>query len=441
MPGPTNTLLIEGPFEELAEELAQYLDNLRKNQPDVATKVHDEVVEVLQTRKKDEALKKLVTASAALNSAPEKEFIAAYNLLIHLVRQSPNLNMFLPKICSNLSQPITSSAAHGPSMALSVLTTIFNIMTPDNDARFHMFLAILNVIRAHSLYDSIRPQLKHMDRWISEWESDEEDQRKLYLEIADVAQEAGEDEESYSYLVRALNTFPSSESGSPAARSLSLRALSTALLHPTHFSFHDLTSLDATQALRRSDPLSYELLEIFTAKVLDDYEDFVAEHPSFLTEQSLDNDVLTRKIRLLTLASLAASTSSRALPYSAVAEALRVPAEDVEMWVIDVIRAGLVEGKLSQLNQTFLIHRSTYRVFGEKQWRELDSRLETWKESLHGVLQVVRAGREQVEAERQRESRQIDSGSRANGMAGMNRAGGGGGGGGGNRRNVDVGFD
>ena len=63
------------------------------------------------------------------------------------------------------------------------------------------------------------------------------------------------------------------------------------------------------------------------------------------------------------------------------------------MWVIDVIRAGLVEGKLSQLDETFLIHRSTYRVFGDKQWREVATRLETWKESLRGVLEVIRKER------------------------------------------------
>ena len=59
------------------------------------------------------------------------------------------------------------------------------------------------------------------------------------------------------------------------------------------------------------------------------------------------------------------------------------------MWVIDVIRAGLVEGKLSQQKQVFLVHRTTYRVFGEKQWREVATRLEQWKESLRGVKEVI----------------------------------------------------
>ena len=72
MPGPINTLLIEGSFEELADELAQYLDTNKKSQGDEGSKIQSEVTPLLQENKKDDALKKLVTGSAALNSAPEK---------------------------------------------------------------------------------------------------------------------------------------------------------------------------------------------------------------------------------------------------------------------------------------------------------------------------------------------------------------------------------
>ena len=92
------------------------------------------------------------------------------------------------------------------------------------------------------------------------------------------------------------------------------------------------------------------------------------------------------------------------------------------MWVIDVIRAGLVEGKLSQLNQTFLIHRSTYRVFGERQWTEVAGRLDTWRNSLEGVLAVVRQEREKMLREKEREIRELEG--RFNGTSSGISAGG-----------------
>ncbi|KAF2810005.1 eukaryotic translation initiation factor 3 subunit M [Mytilinidion resinicola] len=390
MPAPTTTLLIEGTFEELVEELATYIDNLKKAHGDEDSNIQAECTALLAENKKDDVLKKLVTGSATLNEAPEKEFIAAYNLLVHLTRQSPNLNMFLPRVCQNLSAPVRSSPANGAGLALSILSTVFNTLQPDNDNRYHVFLAILSVVRRSANFETLRPQLKHLDQWLAAWDMDEEDQRKLYLAIVEVATVAGEEEHAYQYLVRALRTIPSDELSTPESQQLSLRALKSALTHPTHFDFQDLTALDTIQALRNSHPIYFQLLEIFTADLLDDFNDFKDEHDGWIEEQELDADALNRKMRLLTLASIAASTGqTRSLPYAHIAKALQIPSSDVEMWVIDVIRAGLVEGKLSQLTQTFLIHRSTYRVFGENQWREVASRLDMWRNSLVGVLQVI----------------------------------------------------
>ena len=81
MPAPTTTLLIEGSFSELADEFAQYIDALRKNDPSL----HAQVAPLLQPLRdqeqagaepnlklRDDLLKRLVSAAAVLNSAPER---------------------------------------------------------------------------------------------------------------------------------------------------------------------------------------------------------------------------------------------------------------------------------------------------------------------------------------------------------------------------------
>ena len=72
MPAPTHTLLIEGAFEELAEELAQYIDDIQKKQNPEASSIKSDIGPLLEQGKKDDALKKLVTGSATLNHAPER---------------------------------------------------------------------------------------------------------------------------------------------------------------------------------------------------------------------------------------------------------------------------------------------------------------------------------------------------------------------------------
>lgn len=83
MPAPTNTLLIEGSFTELCEELAQYIDVLRSNEEGAS--VNTEIAPLLEPLRqqeqngedanlgqRDEVLKKIVAAAAVLNNAPEK---------------------------------------------------------------------------------------------------------------------------------------------------------------------------------------------------------------------------------------------------------------------------------------------------------------------------------------------------------------------------------
>ena len=363
------------------------------------------------------------------------EFLAAHNLLIHLVHQSPNTNSYLQRICRNLTTGDVVSTQTRLALSLSALTTIFNNLEPDDPIRYPVFDATLQVVARTGSFDALRPQLKNLDAWIAAWGTSASQSRRLFLNISRMATEAGEPQQGYYYLIKALRTVPNGDASGQEAKELSVQALRAALGSPTHFDFEDLTGLDSVQALRTSEPEWFQLLEIFTSDSLEEFNGFrEGEHPGWLAEQRLDEAVLTRKMRLLTLASLAAQAGqTRALPYKSIADALQVPSDEVEMWVIDVIRAGLVEGKLSQLNQTFLIHRSTYRVFGDNQWREVAGRLDMWRASLRGVLEVIRAEKEGMIRDKEAELRQMDS--KMNG-AGV---------GGGFRRNrgdaVDLGMD
>ena len=97
MPGPTNTLLIEGSFRELVEEIADYIDNLRKAQSasgggdSAPPSVRNQVNPLLDAYAKeeeqsaggeedndnveesrDEVLRAIVDTSGVLGGAPEK---------------------------------------------------------------------------------------------------------------------------------------------------------------------------------------------------------------------------------------------------------------------------------------------------------------------------------------------------------------------------------
>jgi translation initiation factor 3 subunit M len=105
MLGPTNTLLIEGSFAELADELAQYIDTIRKTQSE-GSSLQAEIAQTLELlreqeqaeeepsstqnqqilKQRDDVLKKLVIAAVALNAAPEKGESFVFSLLCEPVR-------------------------------------------------------------------------------------------------------------------------------------------------------------------------------------------------------------------------------------------------------------------------------------------------------------------------------------------------------------------
>lgn len=312
---------------------------------------------------------------------------------------------FFARLCQYLSdQPVAQNSPYGPSLAISTLTTIFNVLPISSEARYHVFLAILKVITNTSstqAFEALVPQLEqNVPNWLSAWQLDEEDAQSLHTTIADVAQAQGFPDLSYQYLLKALEAVQPSAEPDQNTQKLAKRTLTTALMNPTVTDFTPLTASDAIQSLRKSNPDLIELLDIFTSDDHASYTEFTNEHPlSSLDLPDNASEILGTKIRLLTLASIAAASPNRSVSYSTIAESLAIPAEEVEIWVIDTIRAGLVEGKLSQLKQEFLVQRATYRVFGERQWAEIQSRLMVWRRSLESVLTVVRTERERFARE------------------------------------------
>lgn len=409
MPGVLKLSQVEGSFEELATELATYLDGAKGEGATLSSEIAPLLADAEKPERpketdRDAVLKKLILASSVLNSASERELQAAYNLLIHLISQAEDPDPYIERICRYLSQPITSSPHNGTGIALGIFATIFNNIQPDDETRYHVLLAIVELIKTSTNFGTLQPQLKKLDSWVEEWELEDEEAQKLHLAISAAATQGRESEESYYYLLKALRTAQK-EPASKTARELSIRALKQALQSEKHFDFQDLIALDSVQALRKSDATWSEVLELFSSETFDDLQDFKETNADFFSANELSEAVLDRKMRLLTIASLAAQEAkSRTLAYGQIAKALQIPTEDVESWVIDSIRSGLVEGKLSQQKQEFLIHRSTYRVFGENQWREVASRLETWKSSLQSVLAVIRAQKREFIAEKEAEA-------------------------------------
>lgn len=122
------------------------------------------------------------------------EYIPAYNLLIHLVRNSLELPSLLPTILQNLSTPPPTSPHNGPALSVHALSTIFNVLPANSPLRYPVLRTTLKVVADYGMYETLAPQLKNVEKWVGEWESSVEEIRELYLVIAGIAEKSGDKE-------------------------------------------------------------------------------------------------------------------------------------------------------------------------------------------------------------------------------------------------------
>ncbi|KAF9138409.1 hypothetical protein BGX30_009193 [Mortierella sp. GBA39] len=373
----TPTILQDRSRSNTVAELATYISSLRGDEEQALVK---QVVPVIEAKNVTEATNILVKESKTLLEAPEKEFESAYNLLVAIALIESEKTVLEQILASLTSEPTQKTA-----LKFKVLSNIFNTLPANSPLRLSVFTAIVDLAVASDDMDLVLPQLQYVPNWISEWGVDVQAERALLLTLSDRLKESGNQYQSLEFLLKHLTSFNGSSDSAPLATAT--RAIVESIALPEVLNFENLLKIEAIQNLKAEKV--YELLSVFMSGNVQDYRGLVAKNGGLVKELGLEEEETLRKIRLLSLASLGSENLTRQLSYQEIAKALEVEESEVELWVIDVIRAGLVEAKLNQVSKTVIINRSIYRTFGNAQWQQLSQRLNGWKQSLADILQVI----------------------------------------------------
>ncbi|KAJ3145771.1 hypothetical protein HDU86_000638 [Geranomyces michiganensis] len=367
------------------KELASWLASAKGQDPQTG-EFYTATTKLLDQENHGGVLTLFAKESGAILEAEEKDMEALYNLLIALINDAKPDEV--PALVTTIVQPIVKSSAERAHSKLRILSNLYNSFDATNPVRYDIFVAIVTYAAQADEVEIVVPQLAAIDSWIAEWGVTADKSRALYLLISE---KLGETEnfkrEAYEFLLKYLSTFDGDAKAAAAAKDHALRAIMSAISIPTVLAFDELHKLAAVQALKSTK--HFELLTIFLEGSLKQYQDFVKANPKFISENDLSEEDCQSKMRLLSFASLAASNVQGEVPYATIASALDVPVEDVEVWVINTIRAGLVDAKMNQLKQTVVISRSVHRVFTDAEWKTLQARLEAWRVNLKEVLTVV----------------------------------------------------
>jgi translation initiation factor 3 subunit M len=398
------SVFAEGTFEDQIRELVDYLarglseDDHQKSFGQILELVNTvpplegetpEEPPAISTENQVKVLSLLIPEVKGLGEGSEKEVEGFFNLLFaHLFNLFPIDSEDIRVHVNTLLKVISSSNGQFPTQ-YRLLSFLFNATPRNSVLRLTIYETLIRHAASHDKVELLQITPESIERWTSEWDISPEQKFEFTRLLVEVFEKAGQLTTSYQYLLISLRHLPPS---SPHAESSAIQAISTSLKLPSVFDFDVLFKIDAIIKLQGHELFS--LLRVFLSGGLEDYKKWESEHPASIEKYGLDKTQLERKIRLLTLASLGFQNIGKDVPYTTLASALHVDQSEVERWVIDVIRAGLVSGKLSQSSKVFHITRSTSRVFERDQWAGLEKRLVAWQSGLAAVLSVVTSARE-----------------------------------------------
>jgi hypothetical protein len=72
---------------------------------------------------------------------------------------------------------------------------------------------------------------------------------------------------------------------------------------------------------------------------------------------------------------------------------VQVRESEVEEWVVEAIRLGLIDARMDQSGQEVRVASAVHREFGAEQWPILQGRIRAWRDSVAAYLQTLKAAR------------------------------------------------
>lgn len=391
-------MVVDGVLKDLVEDIVSYIDNVNEpseGESSFASFIEERLVDSPgdeSSAQQEEIFRAIAERSAVLSKVPERDFEPQYNLVLHILTFSSDLTAILPILLKNLSTP--PSYPNGPNLCLAVLTNLFNILPVSSPLRYQVFLAILESAAVTNNIGLVVSQIKHLPTWLKEWNVDEDGTRDIYIKISNLLTSSNDLQTAYQYLFSAV------ASASSSTFPLTSKLVQTAIQAESIYNFDDVFALEAVVNLKTTEGVLFSLLEIVATG---DYSAFKSFSTEFLTTNKFDVAQLERKVRILALAKVCSQSSVQTIPYTVFANAIDVSIDEVEIWIIDAIRAGLIEGRLSQMSQSFALHGATpVGKFGPEEWKIVANKLDGWKAGLKDILEVLKNARETAAREEEK---------------------------------------
>jgi len=358
-------------------------------EPEVIHCIEEARSYMLERRWSDLVSLLLTSADLIFANSAEKDLECIFTVICNLVTKAGSPDEALA-MADQIVTKVTQQPSDKPALRLRILFNLYN-MLENPYSKFLVYERALKLAANGKVADLIIPSFKKMDAFLKEWNIRKNNQRELFLAISNILKDnKGSARDSYSFLLKYLATFDGEDAYTISeAKEEAARAIIEFVKAPDMFQC-DLLDMPAVAQLERDGKyaLVYRLLRIFLTQRLDSYLEFQAANSTLLKSYGLIHEDCITKMRLMSLADLA-SKGSGEISYASVRDTLRVTDDEVEFWIVRAISAKILDCKMDQMRQVAVVSRSTERIFGPPQWKELHSRLSIWKENIANLSKNI----------------------------------------------------
>jgi len=324
-----------------------------------------------------------------LKSASDADLEAVMNSFISLILYCTFDEKLTRKFISKLTD--FGANVNNALLRIKVLNNLFVGLPITNPLRYDVYIGQLRLASRFGQTNNIMTSLSQVKTWLKTWGVDMEQRRVCYRELHAALKDQQRGEEATKVMLELLSTYD--ETSAVLAKEDAQKCVLDFIMKPDVFIMDHLLKLKPVTTLA-GEPI-YRLLEIFVSGVLADYLEFYEVNKEWVSQAGLDHDANIHKMRILTTLSL--SVQEKEISFRDLRGILGfTDDDDIEEYIIDLIKSKLIHAKMDQMNGKMIIRSSSVRTFGREEWQQLEYKLETWFSNMQSIRssleQVVQAG-------------------------------------------------
>ncbi|CAX43682.1 conserved hypothetical protein [Candida dubliniensis CD36] len=399
-----SVIVVDSELKDSIQEYSQIIDNIKKSQ-EFSTSIKSFLPEKEgeEVTNKSELYNQIlnVSTSEILKQLTEKEFEPTFYLLIYILIQLSNQTEVLDNEKSPIFQTLLEINPQQPpslrdrksiksTSILSILSTIFNLLPVTSNTRVFILKTILNVIKTSGIdFNLIQDNIgSNLINWLKETNTNEQEIKSIFWEFIKLDGTFNENSLKLIKNFTHTNTLSTQE-----LRELIYIALSSKTVDVSF-----LVNNNVAQALSNNKH-DDKLVTIFNKYIHGEIIP-IEEIPNGLPGQFIHS-----KSKILSLAKFFADASTSSSSHDGVIfkynEIPNIKSSlEFEQTLVEAIKAGVIEGKVNQVEETFYLSRvNRFILAGEdntKNWENVKLVLKQWQNSLNDINNIVKTARENI---------------------------------------------